>query len=317
MSDVVQPPPGRQTYDRLLMHCRYKRGIILSGEWDNWTAVTGAEGSGKSTLAITAAAYTDPTFIRHWQERIAYTAEEFTAIVEFLVDRKKRAMSVILDEAMEAWFSQEWATAVQRALTKLSVQIRYAGLDVYLCSPTLKMLGAGAVRRCRDWFYCELKGGLERGFCTVYRAVENPFQKFRTTYFAPMFYHRFEPLPPWLYEKYKVFKIKEARERLADYAAIARGEQPARKAKPPTPTAPVVSDGDRIAAVVEQVLGRGDLLKLRNERGTISAEVLAAYFPDLGRDRSRVAAQVLRERLKTLPQVRHEEVVKERKEDGA
>jgi hypothetical protein len=77
-----------------------------------------------------------------------------------------------------------------------------------------------------------------------------------------------------------------------------------------------VSDGDRIAQVIEEVLGRGDVLRLRNERGTISAEVLAAYFPDLGRDRSRVAAQVLRERLKSMPEVTHEEVTKERKEDG-
>jgi hypothetical protein len=299
------------------MHARYKRKFILQGEWDAWTAITGAEGSGKSTLAITTAHYTDPTFLRHFEQRIAYTAEEFTSIVETLVDRKRRAVSVILDEAMEAWFSQEWATAVQRALTKLSVQIRYAGLDVYLCSPTLKMLGAGAVRRCRDWAYCELKNGLERGFATWYRAVENPFQKYRVPYFAPMFYHHFYALPPWLYEKYKAFKIKEARERLADYAAVARGEQPARKAKPaPAAAKASVSDGDRIAQVIEEVLGRGDVLRLRNERGTISAEVLAAYFPDLGRDRSRVAAQVLRERLKSMPEVTHEEVTKERKEDG-
>jgi hypothetical protein len=207
--------------------------------------------------------------------------------------------------------SQEWATNVQRALTKLSVQIRYAGLDVYLCSPTLKLLGAGAVRRCRDWYYCELKAGYERGWATIYRAVEKPFSKFRTPYFMSLFWHRFDPLPDWLYERYKRFKILEARKRLGDYADVAAGREPERKERAtPAPVGIGLVEG-----VVEEVMGRGDLLKLINERGTLSPEVLMSYYPTkLNRDRARTASRLLKEKLATLGQVQHETV---RKEAGA
>lgn len=309
---IIAPIADTLTHDRLLLLCKMKRRYLLHGEMDFWTAVTGPEGSGKSTIAITAACYTDPSFIKHWRERIAYTAPQFTSMAERLVDQRKPGKAIVLDEAAEAWFSQDWASQIQKALTKLSVQIRYAALDVYLCSPTLKLLGAGAVRRCTYWIDCELKPGFVRGYCTVYQAVRSPFSKYRTPYMAQQFWHRFDPLPEWLYVKYKAFKISEARKRLADYTAIASGRAPSRPAPEEAPARPAFDK--EVARVVETVLGRADILANLNNRKTVSPEVLLNFFPSLGRDRSRAASKLLGERIRAgeaeLDGVRHETVVR-------
>jgi hypothetical protein len=219
---VIAPSAGRQTHDRLLMHCRMKARLIRKNDIDWWTGHTGIEGAGKSTECVWNCAYTDPTFIHDWRNRISYTADQFMEQIDVLVDEGKPARSLMLDEAGEAWLNQEWATQVQRTLTKMSIQIRYANLDIHLVVPTLKLLGSSAVRRLTDLAHVEMHNW-ERGFVTYYRAYSSPFTRYRVPFWNPLFYHHFYELPTWFYEKYKKYKVKSAQERMAKYIEEAAG----------------------------------------------------------------------------------------------
>lgn len=282
-------PPGRPTHNRLEIHCFFKRKIIREKAFDWWSLHTGVEGSGKSTEAIWNCIYTDDSFLKDWKNRIAYTPEQFVAIVESLADKGVPGRSCLMDEAAESMYALDYSTAVQKAIVKLATGIRYAGIDAHLAGPRLSLISAGVMNRFRDLAVCTLERGFQRGNVTYYSSHIAAFSKFRNPYFNPSFYHRFFPLPKAFQDEYIRFKVAEAKLRLSDYAAIAGGRTP-KKAKP-EPEKPAE---DMVGKVVEAVLKRPDILALRNRQDSISAEVLTSFFPDLSQGHARAASTRLR-----------------------
>jgi len=102
----------------------------LKNDFDLWVCVDGEEGTGKSTFAYQFCKLVDPDFNPH---RIAYDTKTLLKIIS---DAPKGS-AVMLDEAVELFYSREAMGRDRVALNKTVMQIRQKNLLFVLCIPNM------------------------------------------------------------------------------------------------------------------------------------------------------------------------------------
>lgn len=267
---------GFDGVDRYRAHCRWKRKLIISQDWDWWTIHDGSEGTGKSTEAMWNAYYTDENFLKHWRDVVVYDAESFIGAIE----TAKPATSIILDEAGEVWYFREWYDEVHRALDKMSQQIRDRNLDIHLCAPSLFYVGRLAIRRGKDWAHVEAPQ-FHRGFLELLEPHWSKFEVKKMPYWETRLYHRFNSWPAVFYDQYRIHKRAAAEARLSAYLEDI---EPGKKGR--------LTIQEQVDEVVKSVAMRRDRDQFRGATGKFERSMLCAGFP-ISLEAARAASIIL------------------------
>lgn len=192
---------------------KFKSKLLLTKDLDWWTIDSGPEGSGKSTWAMEDAIFTShDDFLRNWKERVTYDPDGFLGQFE----TAPQGGTVILDEGGEAWFSRDFATQINKSLARAAMQVRDRNLNVIICCPNVWYLDIIAVARHRTWTLVSMPG-FDRGHSEFYQPSWRKFGKKVEPFWNLKTEHEFPMLPQRFYDEYRVFKRKQASERLAKY----------------------------------------------------------------------------------------------------
>jgi len=192
--------------------CNYKRKAIAN-DYDFWHINSGREGVGKSTFSLEDAIYTSWEDIKkNWKERITYDPEDFIAMTEV----SPPGATIIMDEGGECWFLRDFQTQANKALAKVSMQIRERNFNIIINVPNIWYLDKIAIYRHSLWTMIKARG-LKRGYTEFYVPEWKIFEKNPIPFWEIGVDHIFPKLPKRLYDEYKILKSEKASERLGKY----------------------------------------------------------------------------------------------------
>jgi len=136
--------------------------------YDFIISVNGNKGDGKSTLAYQFAKKADKHF--NLARNFIYNGSDYSEF-EGKIKNLPQYTPVVVDEAIESLYSQEWNTTLQRNLSKLFTTSRKQNKIVLLCMPFFTDLNAGFRNKLVD-LWVQVLG---RGVAVVFRRDENIF----------------------------------------------------------------------------------------------------------------------------------------------
>jgi hypothetical protein len=102
----------------------------LKNDYDAWVCVDGDEGDGKSTIGYWLCKKTDPSFTPY---RIAYDTK---SLLRIIADAPPGS-AIMLDEAVELFYSREAMGRDRVSLNKAVMQMRQKNLFFVLCIPNM------------------------------------------------------------------------------------------------------------------------------------------------------------------------------------
>jgi|TARA_R100000093_G_scaffold41_2_gene114 hypothetical protein len=138
----------------------------VSKGWDGILLFDGVEGSGKTTLASEVSSYEAYQSKRKFDlSHVVFTAEQFNEAV----NNSPPGSAILWDEAVFGALGVEWASIVNRTITKLMVTIRKKRLFINIVIPWIYMLQPYlAVGRTRALIHVMTPDGISRGYFRFY-----------------------------------------------------------------------------------------------------------------------------------------------------
>ncbi len=153
-------------------------------DWDAITLYDGVEGVGKTTKAVQDGYYEsysyNPKKHSFGLSNVVFTVPQFEQAVTTL----SPGSCIIWDEAVFGALGIEWASIVNKTITKLMVTIRKKKLFIKVVIPWIYMLQPYlAIGRTRALIHCYTPDGLRRGYFRLYNYKQKQSLYFRNKKF--------------------------------------------------------------------------------------------------------------------------------------
>lgn len=153
----------------------------VNAKWDCIILIDGVEGSGKTSFGSQIGYFFSHINKRSFSVRnIVFTAQQF----EHAVTTFHPHSTIIWDEAVFGAMATEWASIVNKTITKLLVTIRKRQLFIIIIIPYIFMLQAYlAVGRTRCLLHVHTPDGIKRGYFKFYNYTGKQFLYFKNKKF--------------------------------------------------------------------------------------------------------------------------------------
>ncbi len=214
--------------DHLDRHCTYVRKILRQN-WDWWSYGVGDEGTGKSTGSIYYARKVGGDLFK-MDEHICYDPLGFLK----LVDTCPRYGVIVVDEAGEAMFNRDFASKFNKAIVKTSQQCRDRNLLIIFNLPSIDLLDAKLIRRCKTYTIYEAPK-FKRGKSLWHQPQKRRYDPKQVPWFDLQFIYWFQDLPPKVRDEYTAIKTREGMSRVAKYIEQLEGLESKETDKGKTP----------------------------------------------------------------------------------